>query len=109
MKTLVKTKLLDPTHIEVREYELGQDLKLIHCFSHDYKNCSHIGESYMILTDAQQKKGKVVNTQTSKFYPFATYRMYKFLWKPKGKIESTQLGDKELIPVNDNTVRIVGR
>ncbi len=83
MKTLIKTKLIDPTHIEVRDYELGQDLKLIHCISEDYKNCSHLEEEYMLLSKVNQKKGKVLNTQQSKFPPYSYYKIYKFLWKPR--------------------------
>lgn len=96
MKVLIKTKLIDPTHIEVREYELGQDLKLIHCVSSDYKKCLHEGEDYMILTKANQKKGKVLNTQQSKFPPYSYYRIYKFLWKIKGQVKEKQLEGKDI-------------
>ncbi len=62
-------------------------VKVIHCLSKDYKTCNHSGEEYMTLTVAQQQKGRVTNTQKSQFYPYKYYRLYKFLWKPKGKIE----------------------
>lgn len=106
MKTIVRTKLLDPTHIELRSYELGVPLKVIHCISDNYKKCTHVGEDYMIYTEIMQKKGVVINTQKSKYYPYDYYRMLKFLWKPKGKIESTQLAGKKIIQINSNTVRL---
>jgi len=83
MKILVKTKLLEGKYLELREYELFHGpLKVIHCSAKDYKFCSHTNEPFMFLSVAQQKKGKVVNTQQSKFPPYAYYRMYKFLFKP---------------------------
>lgn len=97
MKTLIRTKLLDENHIELRSYELNKtDLRIILCGSKDYKNCFHVGEPYQIYTLKQQEKGKVINTQTSQFYPFSTYHMVKFLWKPTKKIETEQLVDKEI-------------
>ncbi len=92
MKTLIKTKLLEGKYCELREYELfKQPLKVIHCESKHYKICSHNGEGYMTLSIIQQKKGKVVNTLKSKFYPYAYYRMYKYLWQPKGKVENKSI------------------
>jgi hypothetical protein len=83
-KTLIKTKLIDENHIEVRDYELfKQPLKLIHCVSENYKLCNHLGEDFMLLSLAQQNKGKVINTQQSKFPPYSYYKIYKFLWKPQ--------------------------
>lgn len=84
MKTLIKTKLLDGKYLEVRDYEMGQDLKIIHCTNTDHESCSHDQEEFMKLTVKAQKKGKVTNTQQSKFYPYKYYKMYKFLWKPAG-------------------------
>lgn len=87
-KTLIKTKLIDPTHIEVRSYELGKtDLRLIHCADKDYKNHDHIGEDYMILPVSKQDKGIVINTQVSKYPPYSNYLIYRFVWKPTGKVE----------------------
>lgn len=106
MKTIIRTKLLDENHVELRSYELGVPLKVIHCISDDYKKCYHEGEDYMILTVAGQKNGVVINTQTSKFYPYAYYKMVSFLFKPKGKIQEKQVQDK-IIQVNSNTVRLV--
>jgi hypothetical protein len=84
MKTLIKTKLIDPTHCEIRDYELHQQpLKVIHCIATDYRMCNHNGEDFMILSLAQQKKGKFLNTQQSKFPPYSYYGIYKFLWKPQ--------------------------
>lgn len=82
LKTLIKTKLIDPTHVEVRDYELGQDLRIIHCTDIDYKNHDHIDEPFMFLRVSDQKKGHVINTQQSKFPPYSYYKIYKFLWKP---------------------------
>ena len=48
----------------------------------------------MYLTIGQQKKGKVVNTQQSKFSPYSFYKMYKYLWKPSEPV------------VNENEVAI---
>lgn len=81
MKTLIKTKLLEGKYLEVRDYEMGEPLRIIHCETKDYKNCSHENEQVMFLSVTQQKKGKVVNTQQSKFPPYKYYKMYKFLWK----------------------------
>ena len=95
MKTLIKTKLLEGKYVELREYELfKQPLKVIHCESKDYKNCSHNNEGYMTFTVAKQKKGVVVNTLKSKFYPYAYYRMYKYLWKPKKNTGYTSVIDE---------------
>lgn len=91
MKTLARTKLLGGTHIELRSYELFKDkIKLFHCLNKKPRKCNHVGEQYMILTVAQQKKGKVVNTQQSKFYPYKNYLIYKFLWKPIGTEQSIE-------------------
>ena len=69
-KTLIKTKLLEGKYLEVRSYELFKTpLKVIHCEATDYKMCNHNGEKFMLLSLAQQNKGKVVNTLQSKF-PF---------------------------------------
>ncbi len=107
MKTLIKTKLLEDKYLEIREYELFKnDLKVIHCVSENYKTCYHVGEKYMTLTKAQQKEGKVTNTQQSKFPPYAYYRMYKFLFKPKGINEKESIAGKKFIQVNENTMRI---
>ena len=98
IKTLIKTKLLEGKYLELRSYELGkQPLKVIYCTTKNYKKCFHLKENYMILSLADQKKGKIVNTQQSQFYPYEYYKMVKFLFKPKGKIESTQLQDKTII------------
>jgi hypothetical protein len=102
MKTLIKTKLLEGKYVETREYEMFKDtLRIIHCKSKDYKSCNHVGEEIMFLSVAKQKKGKVVNTQQSKFPPYKYYRMYKFLWKPTGtvkpKIEPIFVGNTAII------------
>ena len=97
LRTLIKTKLLENKYWEVRFYELFKTpVKLIYCQVEDYKAHNHIGDLYQILTIVNQKKGKVVNTQQSKFPPYSYYRMYKFLFKPKGKIEQAQLTDKQI-------------
>lgn len=99
MKVLIKTKLIPDgkkQYLEVRDYELGKDLKVIHCTQKDYKKCYHINEEYMILTVAKQKEGKIVNTQRSMFYPYKYYKLVRFLWKPKGEIEVEQVADKEI-------------
>lgn len=84
MKILIKTKLIDENHIEVRDYELHKDkLKLIHCIALDYKLCNHEKDEFMLLSLAQQKKGKFLNQQQSKFPPYSYYGIYKFLWKPQ--------------------------
>jgi hypothetical protein len=86
MKTLIKTKLIDENHIEIRDYELHQQpLRVIHCTRVEYKFCDHLrmGEEFMILSLAQQNKGKFLNTQQSKFPPYKYYGIYKFLWKPQ--------------------------
>lgn len=98
MKVLVKTKLIpdgNKQYCELRDYELGKELKVIHCTQKDYKRCYHIKEEYMILTVAKQKEGKIVNTQQSMFYPYKYYKLIRFLWKPKGKIEVMQVADKK--------------
>lgn len=84
MKILIKTKLIDPTHCEIRDYELHQQpLKIIHCTALDYKFCNHDKCEFMLLSLAQQKKGKFLNTQQSKFPPYKYYGIYKFLFKPQ--------------------------
>lgn len=83
MKTIIRTKLLDYNHIELRSYELGEDIKLINCVDLNYKKHDHLGEDYMVLKVKDQKKGVVINTQISKFYPYKSYLMYRFLFKPK--------------------------
>ena len=91
MKTLVKTKLLDSKHIELRSYELHVNiLKVIYCPREDYETHSHIGDLYQIYSLKDQQKGKVINTQQSKFYPYKNYLMLKFLFKPKGKIQQIE-------------------
>jgi hypothetical protein len=88
MRTLIKTKLLEGKYLELREYELfKQPLKVIHCEATDYRMCNHNDEKFMLLSLAQQKKGKIVNTLQSKFPPYAYYRMYKFLFKPTKPIK----------------------
>ena len=87
MKTVIVTKMLDQNHLEIREYHLFKvPIKVIHCVSKDYKTCNHENEGYMTFTVEQQKKGKITNTQQSKFPPYSYYRMYKFLWKPKYQV-----------------------
>ena len=86
MKILVKTKLLEGKYAECREYELfKQPVKIIYCQNPDYKNCSHKDCDYMYLTLGEQKKGRVTNTQKSKFVPYSYYKLYKFLFKPERK------------------------
>ena len=107
-KTLVKTKLLEDKYLEIREYEMFKyPLKVIHCVAPDYKSCTHLGEEYQTFTLEQQKRGKVVNTLQSKFYPFAYYRMYKFLWKPKHKVENEVYSDKDIQFVGNKAILIV--
>ena len=87
MKTLIKTKLLEGKYAEIREYHLFKvPIKLIYCKAKDYKLCSHEQEGYMTFTLEQQKKGRITNTQKSKFYPYSYYKLYKFLWKPKYQV-----------------------
>ena len=89
MKTLIRTKLLEGKYVELKDYELFKEpLKVIHCESKDYKTCGHDGEGFMTFTLIQQKKGKFVNKQQSKFPPYSYYGIYKFLWKPRGKVEN---------------------
>ena len=105
MKTLIKTKLLDEKHIELKSYELHKDiLKVIYCPREDYKTHSHIGDIYQIYSLKDQQKGKVLNTQTSHYPPFKTYLKIKFLFRPKGKIESTQLGDKKITFIGNKAI-----
>ena len=108
MRTLIKTKLLDEKHIELRSYELHKDiLKVIYCLRQDYKTHSHIGDLYQIYTLKDQQKGRVINTQTSKFYPYKNYLMLKFLFRPKGKIQQTQLGDKNIVYDNIKNIACI--
>jgi len=105
MKVLIRTKLLDDKHIELREYELFKSsVKVILCSNKDYKTCYHLGEPYQVYTLSDQKKGTVTNTQTSMFAPFKTYRMYKFVWNPKKEIEVQQVADKQPVFVVENGV-----
>lgn len=105
MKTLIKTKLLENKYWEVREYELFKTpLKLIYCQVDDYKNHDHIGDLFQTLTLEQQKKGKVTNTQQSKFPPYSYYRMYKFLFKPKGTVESIPLSERKITYVGNRAI-----
>lgn len=98
MKTIIKIKLLEGKFLELRSYELDKyPLKIIYCKEKNYKTHSHVGEDYMTLTLAQQKKGKVVNTQQSQFYPYSYYRMVKFLWKPSGKMDSMYLTNQNIV------------
>ena len=53
-----------------------------------------LNEEYMILTLADQKKGKVYNTQHSMFNEGQTYKMIRFPWKIKGEIETIQVQDR---------------
>lgn len=108
MKLLIKTKLIEVNnkkYVEIRDYELGKDLKVINCTSKNYKTCYHLKEEYMVLTVANQKDGKVFNTQKSMFPPYAYYKLIRFLWKPKGEVEQKQAGDKEYVYVG-NTARL---
>jgi hypothetical protein len=91
MKTLIRTKLLNNDQVEAKDYELFKDkIRIIHCIATDYKMCNHFNEDYQDFTLAQQKKGKVLNTQRSKFYPYAYYKIYTFKWKPTGQIPKVQ-------------------
>ncbi len=102
MKTLIKTKLLDATHIELRSYELHKNiLKVIYCPKQDYKTHSHIGDLYQIYSLKDQQKGKVLNTQTSKFYPYKNYLMLKFLFRPTKKAETTQIQGRDIVYKNN--------
>lgn len=110
MKILVKTKLIEANgklYCEIRDYELGKtDLKVIYCVKgKEYKSCYHLGEEFMTLTVAKQKDGVVINTQKSMFPPYAYYKLLRFLWKPKGEVESKQVGEKDLVFVG-NTVKL---
>jgi hypothetical protein len=88
MKILVKIKLLEDKYIEARSYELFKEpIKLIHCTALDYKICTHENCEFMLLSLAQQNKGRVVNTQQSKFPPYSYYKIYKFLWKPQKPVK----------------------
>lgn len=89
MKTVIRTKLTG-NHVEIRSHELGYALKVIYCPTKEYSTCSHVGEDFMILSPAKQKKGKVINTQRSKFPPYSYYKMYSFLWKPTGKVQEVK-------------------
>lgn len=83
MRTLIKTKLLEGKYLELREQELFREpLRVIYCKDPEYNTHDHIGEQYMFLSTTQQKKGKITNTQQSKFPPYSYYKMYKFLFKP---------------------------
>lgn len=101
MKIIIKTKLIEidkKFYVEVRDYELHkQDLKIIHCRSKDYKTCYHLREDFMMITKAEQKKGQVINTQRSMFYPYNTYLLIRFPWKVKGSVGGKQVADKEII------------
>lgn len=104
MKVLVKTKLIEiegKKFLEIRDFELGKDLKVIHCKDQDYKKCLHLKEEYMILTVSKQKEGKVINTQRSMFPPYATYRLVRFVWKEKGINEVEQVQDKGEFEIKD--------
>lgn len=102
MKTIIRTKLLDDKHVEAREYELFKsDVKIILCSNKNYKSCYHIGEPFQVYTIKTQKEGKVINSQTSMFYPFKTYRMYKLRWSPKEEIKTKVVSDKEIIFTGD--------
>lgn len=88
MKVLARTKLNQHNnrhYVELRDYEIKDQtsVKVIHCLG-DPKTCKHDGEEYMRLTTSQLKKGKVINTQKSQFYPYAYYKMLEYLWKPEG-------------------------
>ena len=105
MKTLIKTKLLEGKYCELREYEMFKvPLKIIHCVAKDYGTCLHVGEDYMTLSLNDQKEGKITNTQQSKFPPYSYYRLYKFLWKPKGKIGGWQIDENNLKFRDKNTI-----
>lgn len=108
MKIIIKTKLIEidkKLYCELRDYELHKtDLKIIHCKGKDHKTCYHIHEEFMKLTLAEQKKGQVINTQRSMFYPYKTYLLIRFPWKPKGEVESKQIGDKELTYIGNTVV-----
>lgn len=107
MKLLVKTKLLEGKYCELREYEMFKvPLKVVLCTSKDYGTCLHVGEEYMTFSLNEQKEGKITNTQQSKFPPYSYYRLFKFLWKPKGKIRGWQLDEKNLEFKNKNTILI---
>lgn len=104
MKLLIKTKLIEDAgrkYLEIRDYELGKDLKVIHCKEKDYKNCYHLKEEYMILTLSKQKEGKVINTQRSMFPPYSTYRLVRFIWKSKGEVETLQIDGKTNFEIKD--------
>ena len=108
MKVLIKTKLLENRYWETREYEMFKvPIKLIYCQREDYNSHDHKGDLYQILTLEQQKKGRITNTQQSKFPPYSYYRMYKFLFKPKGQIESTQIADKNIVCDNDKGIAYI--
>ena len=108
MKTLIRTKLLDAKHLELRSDELHRDiLKVIYCPRQDYKTHSHIGDLYQIYSLKDQQKGRVINTKISQFYPFKNYLMLKFLFKPKGKIQQTQLVDKQIVYDNKKAIAYI--
>lgn len=100
VKVIIKTKLIldgDKRYVELRDYELGKTaLKIINCKSRDYKTCYHLREDFMTLSLSEQKRGKVINTQKSMFYPYTYYKLIRFLWKPDGEIENIQVADKEI-------------
>ena len=108
MKTIIRTKLLDENHIEMREHELFKStIKVILCSSKDYKRCYHLNEPFQTYTVSEQRKGVITNTQISAFYPYKNYRMYKLIWKPKGEITQKQVDDKEIEFDNKRGVAIL--
>lgn len=99
MKTLPITKVFnegDRRYVEVRDYLLYKSpVKIVVCKGTP-KTCYHQNEEYMELSVAQQHdRGKFINTQRSKFYPYKLYRMVRFLFNPDGIIQGLEFSDKD--------------
>ncbi len=84
MKVLVKKKLWLGHMVELRDYEVNNFIKYNQTIKVVIDN-PDIPEhnQYMILRPAQLKKGRVTNTQYSKFNEGQTYLLIGYKWNGK--------------------------
>lgn len=98
MRTIIRTKLLLGPKVELRDYEVNKLVKAgksVRILIDNSALPQH--DEYMILTPGQLKKGRINNTQFSKYNYGQTYLLMEFDWVGK-KMER-----EEDVSININT------
>lgn len=86
MKTILKKKLYNGM-VELRDYERDNLVRRQESVKIILDNSLPESGQYMILSVAQLKKGKPINTQHSIYNQGQTYKLIGWRWQPTGRIE----------------------